>query len=107
MSRSGSPEYLLAQENAERQRLVDLAYTQTPPPGEGMKRFMWFDDSDTPMPVDVPESVAEKIVTLSAQSKLSKGPIPTLDVADYIKLVKKYVSSSSPILMPSTRVYAP
>jgi len=84
-----SPAEKLAQARIERQRLVDLATASLPPPALGMVRLMWFDNTDTPMPVDVPEVVAEKIKTIWADAEANKGPFRQIPLAEYFKAEKQ------------------
>ena len=92
-------------ESAERQRLVDLAYSISPSPPAGMKRLMWFGDSDTPMPVDVPESVVSQIKAISAKAGLDQGPISDLptpkqwrDRSKMRRLLQPYIDAQYPTL---------
>jgi len=92
-------------ESAERQGLVDLAYSISSAPSAGMKRLMWFGDSDTPMPVDVPESLASQIKAISAKAGLDQGPIGDLPtpkqwqaMSKMRRLVQPYIDAQYPTL---------
>lgn len=108
MSPHESPGLRLLRETAKRQKLVDIAYTLGPPPVAGMKRLMWFGDSDTPMPVDVPESVVAKIAALWQQAESNKGALHQIPLHEYCnvkaeanRLIRPYIEDQYPDCKPA------
>lgn len=111
MSPHESPRIGLERIGAERQKLADLAFANLPPPAVGMKRLMWFGDSDTPMPVDIPEGVASRIAALSGHDGLDKGPIhgfPTLEQLKSMRKIRRLVQPYIKAQYPTEReIYHP
>lgn len=104
MRRFERPEVKLANETAVRQKLAVQAYDIAPPIAAGMKRVMWFGDSDTPMPVDVPESIFSQVEAISKMA--GNDPAP-LDIGMRIqakqniyKLLQPYIDAQYPTLQP-------
>lgn len=92
------PHMRLERESAERQKLVDLAYSTLPPPPAGIKRVMWFGDSDTPMPIDIPESVVAQMEAISAQAFSGQATILDLPSPDQQKAMRKIRQLAQPYI---------
>ena len=94
-------------EEVRRQRLVGLAYSLAGPLPEGMERLMWFGDSDTPMPVEVPTSVAARIRSIGARAGFVEGTayVPGLPTPEYrkarrqiLRILQPYIDAKYPTL---------
>jgi hypothetical protein len=92
-------------ESAEREGLVGLAFSLSPSQPEGIERLMWFGESDTPMPVDVPVSVASQLKAISTKAGLDQGPISALPtptqwraMSKMRQLLRPYIAAQYPTL---------